>query len=164
MALEDWPALVVAVLVPLAVGGVGGAVTAPAIPTWYRALRKPAWNPPAWLFGPVWTVLYVLMGIAAWLVWRRGWTTPGVPAALLLFTVQLGLNLAWSIVFFGRRQLGWAVIEICCLWVALAVTLVQFAGLSLAAAVVLVPYLVWVSFATALTLAIWRLNPTPPHA
>ncbi len=124
---------------------------------WYAALAKPAWNPPSWLFGPVWTTLYVAMGISAWLVWRQGgWSQQR--GRLALFLVQWALNALWTPLFFGLHQLGLAAAEIVVLWVAIAATLASFARVSRIAAVLLVPYLGWVSFASVLTFTIWRMN------
>lgn len=150
--------LVVAVVVPLLVGLVGGVATASSVTTWYTELNKPPWNPPSWVFGPVWTLLYVLMGIAAWLVWRQGWSNPPVRTALILFAVQLALNLLWSVIFFGLRQPGWALAEILVLWAAVLGTLVFFTRLAPLAGVLIAPYLLWGTFATALNAAIWWLN------
>jgi benzodiazapine receptor len=122
---------------------------------WYAALIKPSWNPPAWIFGPAWTVLYTLMAVAAWLVWKRnGWSFP-----LVLYFLQLGLNAAWTPIFFGAHALGWALIEIIALWIAILLTLLSFRRVSRPAAWLLTPYLAWVTFATALNFALWRLNP-----
>jgi tryptophan-rich sensory protein len=132
-----------------------GAVFVPG--EWYAALKKPVWNPPAWIFGPVWTVLYILMAVAAWLVWRRG----GFPAhrkSLTLFLTQLVLNAAWTVLFFGLHQPGFAFIEMVALWLAIAATLAAFWQLSHAAGWLLAPCLAWVSFAAALNFALWRLN------
>lgn len=122
---------------------------------WYAALNKPAWNPPAWIFGPVWTVLYLLMAVAAWLVWRKdGWRLP-----MWLYLVQLTINASWSPVFFGAKQPGAAFGVIVALWLAIALTLRAFRHVSRPAGWMMVPYLLWVSFATVLNLALWRLNP-----
>ena len=154
---KDGVALAVALAACLAAGAIGSVATVDAIPTWYAALRKPAWNPPNWVFGPVWTTLYLLMGGSAWLVWRRaGWT--GAKVGLLLFVVQLLLNAAWSLVFFGMQRPGWAFVEIVVLWLAIAGTLQRFWVVRPAAGALLVPYLAWVTFAAALNFAIWRLN------
>ncbi len=127
-------------------------------PEWYAALNKPAWSPPAWLFGPVWTLLYVLMAVAAWLVWREGgWAKQR--RALTLYCVQLVLNAAWTPLFFGLRQPGWALLEIILLWVAILATLLAFKPVRPLAAWLLAPYLAWVSFATVLNFTLWRLNP-----
>ena len=124
---------------------------------WYEQLVKPAWTPPGWLFGPVWTVLYGLMGVAAWLVWkRRGFA--GAPNALGAFIVQLALNAAWSWLFFGLRRPGLALLDILLLWAAIAITALLFWRHRGLAAALLVPYLLWVSFAACLNFEIWRLN------
>jgi translocator protein len=123
---------------------------------WYAALIKPEWNPPAWLFGPAWTLLYTLMAVAAWLVWKRvGFSRP-----LALYFVQLALNAAWTPIFFGAHQLGWALAEIVVLWTAILLTLLSFRRVSPAAGWLFVPYLAWVSFATFLNFTLWRLNPS----
>lgn len=123
---------------------------------WYLDLAKPAWTPPGWLFGPVWTVLYATIGVAAWLVWRRHGFTPS--AAWCTWATQLTLNGAWSWIFFGLRAPGAALIEIVALAVAIVLTIVQFWRLRPAAGLLLLPYLAWVAFATALNAAIWMLN------
>lgn len=136
---------------------IGGAATDRSIRDWYPTLAKPVWNPPAWLFGPVWTVLYIAMAVAAWLVWRRaGWA--GARLALTLFMVQLALNAAWSIIFFGLRNPGAAFIEVVVLWAAIVGTLVLFWQVSGPAGILFIPYLAWVSFAAVLNFTIWRLN------
>jgi tryptophan-rich sensory protein len=140
-----------------AAAAIGGTATGGSVRDWYPTLMKPAWNPPAWLFGPVWTVLYVMMAVAAWLVWRRaGWD--GARLALTVFFVQLALNAAWSIIFFGLRNSGAAFAEILVLWGAIAGTLVLFWQVNVPAAVLFIPYLAWVSFAAVLNFTIWRLN------
>jgi tryptophan-rich sensory protein len=124
---------------------------------WYASLRKPTWNPPGWIFGPVWTVLYVTMAIAAWLVWRRGgWA--GQRVALLLYLGQLLFNALWSALFFGLRQpaLGW--VDILLLWLALVPTVAAFWNVQRLAGALLVPYLAWVTFAGTLNFALWQLN------
>lgn len=121
---------------------------------WYVALNKPSWNPPAWIFGPAWTLLYSLMAIAAWLVWKRdGWRRP-----LQIYFVQLLLNAAWTPLFFGAHQLGSALVEISMLWIAILLTLLHFRRLNQTAGWLFVPYLAWVTFATILNFTLWRLN------
>lgn len=124
---------------------------------WYATLAKPPWNPPNWLFGPVWTVLYAMMGVAAWLVWRR-YGFAGAALPLAAFLIQLALNAAWTWLFFGLRQPGIAFVEIVVLWLAILVTLVSFWRLERTAGVLLVPYLAWVSFAALLNYTLWQLN------
>ena len=132
-------------------------LTRRAVPGWYQDLRKPAWTPPGWLFGPAWTCLYATMAVAAWLVWRKtGWPAASTP--LVLFTIQLALNAAWTPLFFGLKMPGLAFAEIVLLWCAILATTVSFWRVSTAAGWLMLPYLAWVSFASALNLAIWRLN------
>lgn len=150
--------LVVAVAVCLGAGFVGALATASSVGTWYQTLAKPSWTPADSLFGPVWTALYVMMGVAAWLVWQRA-GDGSARGPLLLFALQLLLNAGWSLLFFGLRSPGLALIEIVLLWLAIAATLWSFALMQRWAALLLAPYLAWVSFAVALNLAIWRLNP-----
>ena len=133
-----------------------GAVFMPG--EWYAALHKPAWNPPGWSFGPVWSALYSMMAVVAWLVWQRGgFATQRRPLAL--FLAQLVLNAAWTPLFFGLHRPGVAFAEIILLWLAIAATLMAFLPVSRAAAWLLVPYLAWVSFAAVLNGTLWRLNP-----
>lgn len=132
-----------------------GAVFMPG--EWYAALKKPAWNPPAWVFGPVWTTLYAMMAVAAWLVWKRGGFA-SQRRALLPFLVQLALNALWTPLFFGLRQPGVAFAEILLLWLAIAWSIAAFWRVDRMAAWLLWPYLAWVSFATVLNGALWRLN------
>lgn len=139
-------------------GLIGAIFTASSIPTWYADLIKPDLAPPNWVFGPVWTTLFVLMGVAAWLVWREGWSKREVKVALGWFGCQLALNTLWSIIFFGLQSPGMALIEIGCLWLAIAVTIRSFYRVSVGAAWLLVPYLAWVSFAAYLNYMIWMLN------
>lgn len=158
-ARHPWLALVASVGICLLVGGgIGGIFTAQSVGSdWYARLVKPAWNPPRWVFSPVWTTLYVLMGTAAWLVWRaRRWRR--ARAATVLFFVQLGLNALWSALFFGLRSPGWALLELLCLWAAVLATTVLFWRIRPLAGVLLLPYLAWTTFAGFLNYAIWRMN------
>jgi benzodiazapine receptor len=149
--------LLVSVVAVLGVAALSGLSVSRAGPDWYEALSKPSWTPPAWLFGPVWTVLYLMMAAAAWLVWRRhGLVGAAVP--LGLFAVQLALNAAWSPVFFGLHAVGWGFAVIVGLWVAVLATMVAFWRVVPAAGWMMVPYQLWITFAGALNLAIWRLN------
>ncbi|NIL96830.1 MAG: tryptophan-rich sensory protein [Planctomycetales bacterium] len=152
-----WAGLLVAILICFAAAGFGGLVTTPQIPHWYAQLAKPDWTPPDWVFGPVWTLLYLMMAVAAWLVWRRrGWAGAKLPLAL--FGVQLGLNSLWSVLFFGLQRPGLAAIEIVILWAAILATTVAFWPRSRWAGGLMVPYLVWVTFALALNVVIWQMN------
>jgi uncharacterized protein YbjT (DUF2867 family)/tryptophan-rich sensory protein len=140
-----------------AAAGLGAAATATSVGGWYQTLAKPSWNPPDWLFGPVWSVLYFLMAVAAWLVWRRGgWSAS--QSALTWFGIQLALNVLWSVVFFGLQQPGFAFAEIIALWLAILATMVAFRGKSVAATILMVPYLAWSTFAAVLNFELWRMN------
>jgi len=141
----------------LGVSGIGGAITRTSVSDWYQRLSKPSFNPPDWVFTPVWISLFTLMGVSAWLVWRRtGFRRGRVPLAW--FGMQLALNLAWSGLFFGIRSVGWALIEIVALWIAILLTVISFYRVDMAAGLFLVPYLLWSSFAVALNASIWWLN------
>jgi tryptophan-rich sensory protein len=150
--------LVISVALPLAVGGLSGFATARGVSTWYPTLVKPSFNPPAWVFGPVWTVLYIMMGVAAFLVWQRGLDGDGVRIALTAFAVQLALNGIWSILFFGMHAPGWALAEIILLWMAIGTSTLLFWRVVPSAGVLLLPYWMWVSFATVLNASLWWLN------
>lgn len=156
--MKDVVKLLIAVAVPLAIGGLSGLATARGVETWYPTLVKPSFNPPAWVFAPTWTVLYIMMGVALFLVWRQGLDTPGVKAALTLFAVQLVLNALWSILFFGMQSPASAFAEILLLWLAIVATLWTFWQVTPAAGWLLAPYLAWVSFAAVLNGSIWMLN------
>ncbi|MCL4534985.1 MAG: tryptophan-rich sensory protein [Bacteroidetes bacterium] len=150
--------LIVSIVISQAAGGIGGAFTARAIPTWYAKLTKPAETPPNWVFGPVWTTLYTLMGVASFLVWRKGPARPDVRQALGVFGAQLALNTLWSVVFFGFRSLGGGMAVIAVLWGAVLATIWRFSRLSIPAGLLLVPYLAWTSFAGYLNFRLWMLN------
>ncbi len=149
--------LVLIVGVCVGAGLLGSIATTPQVDGWYKTLNKPSWNPPSQVFGPVWTTLYILMGVAAWLVWRSG-DVRSVWLPLALFGIQLALNAAWSWIFFKMQRPDWAFFEILILWVAIAATLVAFFRHSQLAGWLLVPYFGWVSFAAILNFTIWRLN------
>lgn len=155
--------LAVAITACLLAGGVGSFLSGPDVRQWYQTVRRPDWSPPGWVFGPVWTTLYVLMGISAWLLWqRRHATLPRTRrlarAALIVFVVQLVLNAAWPGIFFGLGQFGWAFAELIALWAMIAATILLAWAVSRPAALLLLPYLAWVTFAGALNYAIWQMN------
>lgn len=156
--LGDAIKLVTCLAVTLGVSFAGSLYTTPAVNTWYAALRKPPFTPPAWVFAPVWIALYVMMALAAFLVWRVGARSRWVVAALIGFAVQLGLNFLWSVIFFGWKQPGWAMVDIIALWIMIAATMVLFARVSAPASWLLAPYIIWVTFASVLNFEIWRLN------
>jgi benzodiazapine receptor len=147
---------VAAVLLCLSVGFAGSFFTRPAIPGWYASLNKPAFTPPGWLFGPVWTLLYVMMGVSLALVWDGRTEKKGPPLAL--FLLQLGANLLWSVLFFGLRSPLAAFVAIVVLWVLITATAASFWKRSRAASLLFVPYLAWVTFAAALNLGVVVLN------
>ncbi len=148
-------ALIISLSICFSAAGLGLLATTPNIATWYAGLAKPNWNPPNWIFGPVWTFLYISMAVAAWLIWRNSglWQWP-----LALFAVQLILNAAWSWIFFGIHMPGTAFIEVVILFAAILLTTVAFWPRSLAAGILMLPYLGWVGFASVLNFTIWRLN------
>jgi benzodiazapine receptor len=151
--------LAISIGVCLLAGVVGSVFTADSIPTWFAGINKPGFSPPNWLFGPVWTLLYIMMGISAYLIWMKGWKKNEVKRALDVFGAQLILNLFWSIIFFGFRNPQYAFIEIIVLWIAIAYTIERFYRIEKRAAYLLIPYLMWVTFAAFLNYSIWILNP-----
>lgn len=148
----------ISLMLPLAVGGIAGFVTRPEIGGWYQTIQKPMWQPPNWLFGPVWTTLYLMMGIAFFLVWKADVSKEAKKQALTLWGLQLLFNFLWSFIFFNRHQIGLALADIIVLWLFILLTIFSFARISQAAAWLLVPYISWVSFAGLLNLAIYTLN------
>lgn len=150
--------LVVCLGVVYLVAGLGGLVTAPAIPGWYAGLIKPAWTPPSWVFGPAWTLLYTLMAVAAWLVWQQR-DRVAVRRPLALFGVQLLINGCWSPVFFGLQQIGTGLVIIVLLWLAIGATILAFWPVRRLAGGLLIPYLLWVTYATTLNAGLYVLNP-----
>lgn len=152
-------ALVILILLPIIGGGLVGFITSRNVSSWYPTLQKPAWNPPNWIFGPVWTILYGLMGWASWLIWQKRADQPKqVRSAQMWYGLQLGLNFLWSVIFFGFRRPDLALLEIVLLWGAILVTVVKFARIDRLAASLMIPYQLWVTFATALNAAVWWLN------
>ncbi len=152
-----WLQLLAFILVCEGIGLLGGLWTGPEIPHWYRTLAKPSFNPPGWIFGPVWTTLYLLMAIAAWLVFNVS-ATSARTLGLTLFLIQLALNLAWSWIFFRKHAVGAAAIEIAILWFSIGATTIVFSQVSATSAWLMAPYWAWVTFASILNATIWRLN------
>lgn len=152
--LRQLLALLCFLVAVLAVGAIGAFFTPGA---WYASLNKPTWNPPNWIFGPVWTALYIMIAVSGWLVWCCG-AVAGRSLALSVYCVQLVLNAAWSWLFFGLQRPDLAFIEIVMLWVAILLTVATFRRLSNLAAVLLIPYFLWVTFAAFLNWNLWRLN------
>jgi len=155
--LKKFLELGVVILICQAVGALGAVVTLPAISGWYRGLEKPDWTPAAGLFGPVWTILYLMMAVAFWRVWQRR-LEPGARRACVLFAVQLVLNSAWSWLFFGLRNPFFGLIDIVLLAGVLAWTVRVFLKVDRMAGFLMVPYLVWVLFASLLNFSLWRMN------
>ncbi|HTK03918.1 MAG TPA: TspO/MBR family protein [Alphaproteobacteria bacterium] len=150
--------LVSSIAVCLLAGGLGTIFTVSAIPTWYTTLNKPFFSPPNWIFAPVWTTLYVLMGISFYLIWVKGFKTKKVRDAVSIFAIQLILNTIWSPVFFGYKNIFLALIIIVAMWIFILKTIKAFAKINKLASYLLYPYLAWVSFATVLNFSVWVLN------
>lgn len=148
--------LIGCILLCEAIGGIGAIFTTPAINSWYATLAKPAFNPPNWIFAPVWTFLFALMGIALYLVWTN--TVKDKKLAYTFFFIQLALNLLWSILFFGAQLPGFAFVEIIILWIFILLTIINFYRISKPAGIIMIPYLLWVTFASILNYAIYSLN------
>lgn len=155
---RDLIKLIASLLVCQLAGFLGSLVTSPSIPVWYASLEKPSFSPPNWVFSPVWITLYALMGISLYLLWRQDSKVPKVQIALFLFIVQLILNVSWSMVFFGLRLPFLAFIEILLLWAAILLTIVKALKVSKTAGILLLPYILWVSFAAVLNFSLWFLN------
>lgn len=150
--------LFISILIPLLVGAISGLFTASGVKGWYALAVKPSFNPPNWIFGPVWTALYILMGIAFFLIWKAAADKQVKRTAIFLFAVQLTLNFCWSFIFFKMQQPGWAFAEILVMWLMILLTIIWFGKISSTAAWLLVPYICWVSFAAVLNYSIWQLN------
>ena len=154
---RDYTALALFIALNAAISALGGWVTAGSVGTWYLALEKPPFNPPNWIFAPVWSALYLMIAIAGWRAWRRS-AGPRRRLALTAYAVQLALNLSWSFVFFGAHLIGLALAVIVALLAAILVNAFLFWRIDRAAGALLLPYAAWVSFATLLNAALWRLN------
>ncbi|MDH4222125.1 MAG: tryptophan-rich sensory protein [candidate division Zixibacteria bacterium] len=157
--LKEILKLAISIIVCQLAGVIGSIFTTPAISTWYATLTKPSFTPPNWVFAPAWTSLYLLMGVSAFLVWRKRIENPRVNLALRFFIIQLVLNSLWSVLFFGLGSPLLGFIEIMLLWLFIVLTIVYFFRVSIIAGVLLLPYIFWVSFALVLNFSLWRLNP-----
>ncbi|MCX6316112.1 MAG: tryptophan-rich sensory protein [Bacteroidetes bacterium] len=149
---------IIAVAIPVVIGAASGFFTVSGVESWYATINKPSWNPPNWIFGPVWTTLYFMMGIALFLVWKADTSIELKKIAFVLFAVQLALNFFWSFIFFRLHQPGWALAEMLALWIFIILTIFAFAQVNKTAAWLLVPYISWVSFAAILNYTIWKIN------
>ena len=158
MKLKNSYKLVLSIIVCQLAGIIGSIFTTSKIPTWYQTLTKPTLNPPSWVFGPVWTILFVFMGIAVYLIWKKGLKEKNVRIALYIFIGQLVLNTFWSIIFFVLQNPQAAFFEIIALWCMILASIISFAKISRPAAWLLVPYILWVSFAAYLNYLLWVLN------
>jgi len=155
---REIPKLIISIIIVFLAGAVGTVSTLPQITTWYAALPKPAWTPPNWAFGPVWSTLYVLMGIALFLVWRQGLNKKIVRYAILIFAAQLVINVIWSLVFFGTHNIFGGLIMVIILWIAILVNIIVFYMVTKPAGLILIPYLVWVTIAGYLNYSVYFLN------
>jgi tryptophan-rich sensory protein len=158
MSWTDITKLIISIVACQGAGGIGAIFTTPAIPTWYAGLKKPAFTPPNSVFGPIWITLYLLMGVAVFMVWREGLNQEGVTIAFTVFWVQLVLNVLWSVIFFGLKSLLGGMATIFLLWIAILVNIVMFFGVSPIAGGLLIPYIIWVSIAANLNVQIWIRN------
>jgi tryptophan-rich sensory protein len=159
MSKTDLLKLILSIVICQAAGFIGSLFTSRSIPTWYASLKRPSFAPPNWVFSPVWITLFVLMGISLYLVWRMLPKGENVRTAIILFAVQLVLNMLWSIIFFGLQSPFAAFVEIIFLWMAILLTIIVFFRVSTIAAALLIPYILWVSFAAVLNFFFWKLNP-----
>lgn len=149
---------IISIAIPLAIGGVSGFFTTEGVATWFTTVNKPSFNPPNWLFAPVWTALYIMMGIGFFLIWKSNAAATLKNKAIRIYFIQLSFNFLWSFLFFYMHQPGWALLDILLLWVSIILTMFAFRKVSVAAPWLLLPYICWVSFATLLNYSIWRLN------
>lgn len=155
--MKDLKKLAISIIIPLAVGFLASFFTMNSIPSWYNSLIKPSLSPPNWAFAPAWTLLYILMGISLYIVWRKGFNNK-TKAAIYIFSAQLLLNFFWTFIFFGLKNMLVAFVEIIVLWIMILVTILKFHKISRQAAYLLIPYIIWVSFAAYLNLAIFLAN------
>lgn len=158
MRIKNLPKLIASLIICQLAGIVGSVFTIPAVTSWYPTLNKPSFSPPNYIFGPFWLMLYFLMGISLYLVWQKKAKKKKVRQALILFGVHLFLNVLWSIVFFGLKNTGLAFIEIVILWFFILIVIYKFWKIEPKAGILLIPYLLWVSFASILSYSIWFLN------
>ncbi len=149
---------IISILLPMIIGGISGSFTSASINTWYVTLNKPWFNPPNWIFGPVWTLLYLMMGIAFYMIWKSEAVNAVKQTAVILFAAQLLVNFLWSLIFFYLKQPGWAMIDIILMWILIVATIFSYGKISSTAAWLMLPYICWVSFAMILNFYLWKLN------
>lgn len=150
--------LIISIVICQLAGVIGAIFTMDSIPTWYATLNKPSFNPPNWVFGPVWTLLYLMMGISLFIIWKEDLKNKNVKSAFIIFMIQLLLNIVWSIVFFGMQSIPGGLGIIVLLWIMILFTILKFMKISRMAGILLIPYLLWVSFATFLNFSFFKLN------
>jgi translocator protein len=158
-SFREIPKLIISIVIVFLAGAVGTVYTLKEITTWYVSLTKPSWTPPNWAFGPIWSTLYVLMGISLFLVWRKGLDRKDVRIAILVFAVQLVLNVIWSLVFFATHNIFGGLVLVILLWISILVNIIVFYRISKPAGLILLPYLIWVSIASYLNYSVFILNP-----
>lgn len=158
MKIISYPKLILSIILIEIIGSIGAIATTPAIPGWYSSLVKPFFTPPSWVFGPVWTSLFFLMGFALYLVWQEGIEKRPVRLAIIAFSIQMVLNVLWTFLFFGMQNPFFALIEIFILWIAILFVIIKFYKVSRPAAYMMIPYICWVTIATALNLGVYLLN------
>jgi translocator protein len=161
MRINNFAKLIISILICLGAAFIGSAFTTPSIASWYSTLQKPSFTPPNWLFAPAWTILFIMMGIALSLIWQKGFkknTALKAKKAIIIFFIQLALNVAWSFLFFYWHSPFWALIDIIVLWAFILLTLIKFWEINKTAGGLLIPYLAWVTFASSLNFAVYRLN------
>jgi translocator protein len=158
-SVREIPRLIISIIIVFLAGAVGTVYTLQEITTWYVSLTKPSWTPPNWAFGPIWSTLYVLIGISLFLVWREGLDRKDVRLAILVFAVQLVLNVVWSLVFFATHNIFGGLVLVILLWISILVNIIVFYRISKPAGLILIPYLIWVSIASYLNYTVFLLNP-----
>jgi len=158
MDLSTVGKLIISIMSCFIAGGIGALFTTKSIPDWYRNLKKPRYTPPDWVFGPVWTTLYILMGLSLFFIWQKGLAAQGVLVPFTLFWVQLAINSLWSVIFFGLKSKGGGIAVIIALWLLIMATIITSFPVSTWAGVLLIPYITWVSVATYLNIGVWALN------
>ena len=156
--MKNWVKLILSLIIPQLVAAIASFFTITGNGSWYQSIEKPSWNPPGWVFGPVWTALYIMMGIAFFLIWKSKADEKMKRKTMILWGIQLVFNFFWSIIFFGNEQIFGAFLEIIGLWLFILLTIFAFARIDKRAAWLLVPYISWVSFAAYLNFTIWELN------
>jgi len=157
-SVKEIPRLVVSIVIVFLAGAVGTVYTLKEITGWYAFLPKPSWTPPNWAFGPIWSILYILMGISLFLVWREGLGKKNVQIGVLVFAVQLAINVIWSLVFFGTHNIFGGLVLVLILWISILINIIVFYRISKPAGLILIPYLIWVSIASYLNYSVFLLN------